>query len=77
MVKEVQISIKMESNLRDQFMSVAAYRHRPAVQIVRELMRLYIADSETPHVLTAETRRKSDRGEDVFCASSAMDLFTY
>lgn len=75
MTKEVQISIKMEAELRDQFMAVAADRHRPAAQIIRELMRLYIADSETPNALTAETIRKARQGEDVFYASDPSDLF--
>jgi len=75
MAKEVQMSIKMEPELRDQFMAVAAGRHRPAAQIIRDLMRLYIAGSETPNALTADTLRKSDKGEDVFNASSATDLF--
>lgn len=75
MMKEVQMSIKMESELRDQFMLVAAGRHRPAAQIIRDLMRLYIADSEVPNTLTAETIRKSRIGEDVFQASSSHDLF--
>ena len=75
MSKEVQMSIKMESELRDQFMAAAADRHRPAAQIIRDLMRLYIADRETPNALTAETLRKSRRGEDVFNASNAKDLF--
>ena len=75
MTKEVQMSIKMEPDLRDRFMAVAADRHRPAAQIIRDLMRLYIAESETPNALTAETLRKSRKGEDVFSASSASDLF--
>ena len=75
MTKEVQMSIKMEPELRDQFMAVAANRHRPAAQIIRDLMRLYIADSETPNALTADTLRKSDKGKDVFYADNATDLF--
>ena len=75
MTKEVQMSIKMESALRDQFIAIAATRHRPAAQIIRDLMRLYIADSESPNALTAETLRKSDRGEDVFHASNTKGLF--
>lgn len=74
MVKEVQMSIKMEMELRDKFMTVAANRHRPAAQIIRDLMRFYITDSETPNALTAETIRKSRKGEDVFHASNATDL---
>ena len=38
-------------------------------------MRLYIADSETPNALTADTIRRSRNGEDVFHASSPSDLF--
>jgi len=75
MSKEVQMSIKMEAELRDQFMAVAADRHRPAAQIIRDLMRLYIADNETPNALTAGTLRKSRRGDDVFTASSASSMF--
>jgi len=75
MSKEMQMSIKMEPELRDQFMAVAADRHRPAAQIIRDLMRLYIANSETSNALTAETIRKSRLGEDVFQASSPADLF--
>ena len=75
MSKEVQMSIKMEPELRDQFMAVAASRHRPAAQIIRDLMRLYIAQSETPNELTADTIRKARRGEDVFHAKDAEDLF--
>ena len=75
MAKEVQMSIKMEPDLRDRFMAVAADRHRPAAQIIRDLMRLYIAESETPNALTVETLRKSRAGEDVFHASSVSDLF--
>jgi predicted DNA-binding protein len=75
MTKEVQMSIKMEPELRERFMAVAADRHRPAAQIIRDLMRLYIAESETPNALTAETLRKSRKGEEVFHASSASALF--
>jgi hypothetical protein len=32
-------------------------------------------DKETPNALTANTIRKSDRGEDVFYATSSPDLF--
>jgi predicted DNA-binding protein len=75
MVKEVQMSIKMEPELRDQFMAAASSRHRPAAQIIRDLMRLYIADHETPNALTADTIRKGQQGKDVYHASNASDLF--
>jgi len=75
MTKEVQMSIKMESQLRDEFMAVASRRHRPAAQIIRDLMRLYIAQSEVPNALTAKTITQSRKGEDVFTAISASKLF--
>ena len=58
------------SPTRERFMAVAADRHRSAAQIIRDLMRLYIADSETPNALTADTIRRGRKGEDVFHASS-------
>lgn len=75
MTKEVQMSIKMESQLRDEFMAIATERHRPAAQIIRDLMRLYIAQSEVPNALTAKTITQSRNGEDVFTATSASQLF--
>jgi predicted DNA-binding protein len=60
MSKEVQMSIKMEAELRDEFMAVAAQRHRPAAQIIRELMRLYIAQSH--------------KAEDVFSTTSPFGV---
>ena len=74
MTKEVQMSIKMEAELRERFMAAAAQRHRPAAQIIRDLMRLYIADSEVPNSLTADTLRRARRGEDVFHAVDTDDL---
>jgi hypothetical protein len=54
MTKEVQMSIKMETQLRDEFMAMAAAHHRPAAQIIRELMRLYIAQTRKTDGAPAE-----------------------
>ncbi len=75
MPKDVQMSIKMEPELREQFMAAAARRDRPAAQIIRELMRFYIEQQAIPNDLTADTIRKARRGEDVFYAQDAEDLF--
>lgn len=61
--KEVQMSIKMEPELRDQFMVAAAAMHRPAAQIVRELMRAYIARHESPNAETIAVIDAAERGE--------------
>ncbi|WP_041741095.1 hypothetical protein [Collimonas fungivorans] len=69
------MSIKTGQELRRPLMAVAACRHYPPAQIIRDLMRLHKASNETPNVLTAETIRKGRHDEDVFQASSASDLF--
>lgn len=62
MLKEVQMSIKMEPELRDQFMAVAAMTHRPAAQIVRELMRFYITRQQTPNATTIAAMDELEQG---------------
>ncbi|MFA7242877.1 MAG: hypothetical protein WC091_22455 [Sulfuricellaceae bacterium] len=62
MRKEVQMSIKMEAELRDQFVAVAASVHRPAAQIVRELMRLYIAQQQSPNQATIAAINELEQG---------------
>lgn len=42
MAKEAVFTMKLESELRDAFLAAAEAAHRPASQIVRELMRGYI-----------------------------------
>jgi predicted transcriptional regulator len=63
MSKEVQMSIKMEAELREQFMAVAAVMHRPAAQILRELMRSYIDRQELPNFETLAAIEAVERGE--------------
>jgi predicted DNA-binding protein len=63
MAKEVQMSIKMEPDLRDRFMAVAAAKRRPAAQIVRELMHAYIDHQEEPNQETIAAIEAVQRGE--------------
>jgi predicted transcriptional regulator len=42
MSKAAIFTLKLESDLRDEFMSAAAASHRPASQVVRELMRTFV-----------------------------------
>ena len=74
MAKEVQMSIKMEQELRDQFMAVAAAVHRPAAQIMRDLMRSYIARQEIPNAETVTAIEAAERG-DVTVHASADALY--
>lgn len=42
MQKEAVFTMKLESELREEFMAEAAASHRPASQIVREMMREFV-----------------------------------
>lgn len=42
MSKEAVFTMKLEAELRDQFMAEAEASHRPASQVLRELMREFI-----------------------------------
>src|SRR3546814_8461956 len=42
MSKEVQFTMKLAPELRDQFMAEAEAAHRPASQVVREVMREFV-----------------------------------
>ncbi len=42
MTLEAVFTLKLDTELRDAFMSEAAEAHRPASQVVRELMREYV-----------------------------------
>lgn len=73
MAKDVQMSIKMEPELRDRFMAIAASTHRPAAQIVRDLMRLYIARQETPNATTLAAMEELERdGGRRFASADAL-----
>lgn len=45
-MKEAVFNLKLEADLRDAFMDAAKKSHRPAAQIVRDLMRGYIQQQE-------------------------------
>ena len=74
MSKNVQMSIKMEPELHDQFMAAVAAVHTPAAQVVRQLMRKFISQQEIPNKLTITAMQEADRGEGVRFDSS-NDLF--
>lgn len=63
MTKNVQMSIKMDEDLRDQFMAVAAITHTPAAQVLRQLMRKFISLHESPNSITIAAMQSADRGE--------------
>lgn len=68
------MTLKVEPELKQAFQAVAALNHRPAAQVMRELMRDYVALNKEPNELTIETMRKSERGEDLHSAKDFDDL---
>ena len=74
MSKNIQMSIKMEPELHDQFMAVAATIHTPAAQVVRKVMLKFIALHEKQNTTTMEAMKSADRGEGTRF-ESADDLF--
>lgn len=63
MAKSIQMSFKMEPELHDQFMEAAAAVHTPAAQVLRQLMRKFIALNEVPNATTVAAMQAADRGE--------------
>ena len=74
MAKIVLMSIKLEPALRDEFAKVAKSKHRPAAQIVRELMRAYIARQTRPNAETVAAIEATERG-DVTSHANKDDLY--
>lgn len=48
MPKEVQMTFRIEPELRADFIAAALQEHRPAAQILREFMRAYVNQSREP-----------------------------
>lgn len=74
MNKTVQMSLKLEPDLRDSFIAVSELLHTPAAQILRQLMRKFISEHKTPNTSTIEAMQSADRKEGKRF-KSANDLF--
>lgn len=60
MSKEAVFTMKLEPELRDAFMAEAEASHRPASQVVRELMREYVERQRQAREYDAFLRAKID-----------------
>lgn len=69
------MATKLDVDLKNAFMAIAASKHRPASQIMRDLIRVYVESNKIPNEVTLETFMKTDRGEDVHFTKDAADLF--
>ena len=61
MPKEAVFTMKLEPELRDEFMAEAEAAHRPASQIVRELMRDFVRRQREARDYDEFLRRKVER----------------
>lgn len=60
MPKEAVFTMKLEPELRDEFMAEADASHRPASQIVREMMREFVQRQREEREYNAFLSRKVD-----------------
>ena len=67
MAKDAVFTMKLEPDLRDQFMAAADAAHRPASQVVREMMREFVHRQNEAANYDAFVRRK------VFIARAAVE----
>ncbi len=61
-------------NLKSAFMAIAEIKHRPASQILRDLIRVYVENNKILNKETLEIFHKSDSNEDVFYAENIADF---
>lgn len=62
MSKDAVFTMKLEAELRADFMAVVASEDRPASQVVRELMRDYIEQHRQAHEYDDYLQRKVEAG---------------
>lgn len=62
MTKEAVFTMKLEPELREQFMAEAEASHRPASQVVRELMREFIEQQRQARAYDAFLASKVEAG---------------
>jgi predicted transcriptional regulator len=60
MSKQAVFTMKLEADLRKQFMAEAEAAHRPASQIVREMMRQFVQTQRESREYEAFLQRKVD-----------------
>ncbi len=61
MGKDAGFRIRVERDLRDEFVDVCRTHDRPAAQVIRDFMRQYIEDNSTADKQSAKTERGSAR----------------
>jgi hypothetical protein len=61
-MKDVGLRIRVQRDLREQFLAVCQAEDKPAAQVLREFMRAYVR--EHPEAVPAVIRGRAKRGQD-------------
>lgn len=78
MQKEVSVTIRIEPDLRDSFKAAAERAHRPAAQVLRELMRDYVGRESAappPQPISNAERRRREQALNFAIASVGLEGF--
>lgn len=72
MSKEAVFTMKLESSLREGFVAAAKAAHRPASQVMRELMREYIQREQEKQAYDAYLAKKVEKGRQSIRAGNSQ-----
>lgn len=72
MPKEAVFTMKLESALREGFVAAAKAAHRPASQVLRELMREYIRREEEKQAYDTYLAQKVEKGRQDIRAGKSL-----
>jgi hypothetical protein len=81
MSKEVQMTFRIEPELRAEFTDAASQEHRPASQVLRDFMRAYVSEARerkaTPanDAITAVERRRRENAVNFARSSVGLEGF--
>ena len=56
--KDAGYRIRVERDLRDKFIEMCRAKDRPAAQVIRDFMRLYIEENEAANDMDADKKQK-------------------
>ncbi|MBK5377840.1 antitoxin of toxin-antitoxin stability system [Pseudomonas sp. TH08] len=72
MTKQAVFTMKLEPELREQFMAEAEASHRPASQIMREMMRQFVRTQQEAREYEIFLQRKVDLARESMSAGDGM-----
>lgn len=74
-MKDVQMTFRIEPELRASFIQAAENDQRPAAQVLRELMRVYVEQSRQKAPISAAERQRREEAVNFARASMGLEGF--